>query len=384
MAKAVCSAAGTAPTVMHLEKAAGGDSALLNQMVMAGDGSFRTLVCYLSGRQHAANKIDDFADKSLLLKLEKKQLKARRLGTLKAVATVIDEESVDLLVCQFRRQIAIGLLAGRLSKRKPKVIAVLHGIVGGKIGLGRKLSNYLFYRGLARLVSVSESGVDDIIRLNWGLDRERISAIPNGIDFTPYTHLAPLAKTEVFGAGFAATLVFGAVGRLTDVKNLQRTLRGFAIASQKRPEIRLVFAGQGRQRSALEQLTAELQLQEKVFFLGQRDDITGILAALDVFVMPSLREGLPRALLEAMGTGLPVLTSNCSGMKEVVGEAQCGRLVDPLDVTDIASAFVALASASDQDRRNMGRASRERVINTFSATRMAAAYAQLYREILAE
>ena len=303
-------------------------------------------MCYLSGHRREDNKIDDYADASLHLGLRKRDLKASRLTTLRALARVIDEGSVDLLVCQFRRQIAIGLLAVRFSKRKPKVVAVLHGIVGGKVGLGRKLFNYFFYRGLSRLVSVSQSGVEDILRLNWGLDTNKVVAIPNGIDLSPYLDLAESPRTEVFGEEFRDTLVFGAIGRLTEVKNLERTLRGFAIASQQRPEIRLV------------------------------------LGALDVFVMPSLREGLPRALLEAMGAGLPVLTSNCSGMKEVVGNAHCGRLVDPLDIAAIACAFTELASTSRADRSSMGQTSRDRVVRKYNAARMAADYGRLYKEVL--
>ena len=369
---------------MHLEKTAGADSPLLNQMVTAGGGRYRTLVCYLSGHRRADNKIDDYANATLYLELRKRDLKASRFTTVRALARAIDEESVDLLVCQFRRQIAIGLLAVRFSKRKPRVVAVLHGIVGGKIGLGRRLFNYFFYRGLSRLVSVSQSGVEDILRLNWGLDTNRVVAIPNGIDLSPYLDLAESPRTEVFGEEFRDTLVFGAIGRLTEVKNLERTLRGFAFASQQRSDIRLVLAGQGRQQLELEQLAGELQLQDKVAFLGYRSDILAILGALDFFVMPSLREGLPRALLEAMGAGLPVLTSNCSGMKEVVGNAHCGRLVEPLDVAAIACAFTELASTSRADRNNMGQASRERVVRKYNAARMAADYGRLYEEVLGE
>jgi glycosyltransferase involved in cell wall biosynthesis len=371
-------------TVLHLCKSGERNAPLLNEMSKAGAGRYRTLVCYLTGTAGKLNEVDSIADATLYLGLAKKQLNWTRFATLQAVAKVIDTESVDLVICQFRRQIGIGILAAMLSRRKPKVVGILHGIVGGKIGLGRKVFNFLLYPRLARLVSVSQNGVGDILRLNWKMNEGNVMAIQNGIDFAQFIQPRKASEEDVLDERLRATRVFGSVGRLTQVKNTKAMIRAFSIACQDHPDISLVLAGTGPDETAARTLVKTLGIEDRVTFLGFRQDIPQLLRELDVYVMPSLREGLPLALLEAMGSGLPVLTSNCSGMKEVVGDTPCGELVDPGDVQDIANGFLRLAACSEGALLDMGAAARKRAVTQFSAARMTEDYANLYRELLSE
>lgn len=371
-------------TVLQICKSGERNSPLINEMSKAGKGRYCTLMCYLTGPISESNKICTIVDRTIHLDLARKQVTWTRFATLSAVAKLMDSEEVDLVVCQFRRQIPIGILAAMLSRRKPKVIGVLHGIVGGKIGLGRKIFNFLFFRQLASLVSVSEAGVDDILRMNWRMKRAKVRAIQNGIDFTPFLHEVGASKADVLGERYRLARVFGSVGRLTSVKNTERMIRAFSIACKEYSDIRLVLAGTGPDEAAVKSLVGKLGIEDKVAFLGFRQDIPRLLEALDVYVMPSLREGLPLALLEAMGAALPVLTSNGSGMKEVVGNTSCGVLIDPEDELDIAKGFQYLSACSEADLCDMGIAARQRVLTQFSAARMAEEYANLYREALSE
>jgi len=369
-------------TILQLCTAESDNSQLLAEISKAGGTGYRTLLCYLSGGKNDENEIHGVVADTILLGLNKSQVKWKRLGTLRAVARVIDDNNVDLLVCQYRRAISIGILAARLSRRKPQVVGVLHGIVGGKIGVARKLFNFLFYRLMACLVSVSSSQVDDILAMNWRLDKNKIRVIDNGIDFTPYISAQRRDKAEVLGEQYRDTFVFGTVGRLREVKNHDRMIRAFARAGRDQPHWRLVIAGKGPRKEALEALVRNLGLESKVELLGFHDDIPTLLQAIDVYVMPSLREGFGLALLEAMASGLPVITSNCSGMKDIVANTPCGQLVDPTDTDDLATAFQRMATSSAAQLAEMGEAARQRALENFSAARMIRDYEELYREIL--
>lgn len=376
-------------TVMHLCKKGVANSPLINDMCKAGNGEFRTLVCYLSGTSNKENKITDVVDGAFYLDISKKQINWTSFSTLRKVAALIDSENVDLLVPQFRRQIPIAILAALLSKKEPKVIAILHGIVGGKVGLGRRVFNFLFFRRLSYLVGVSNAAVKEILRLNWGLDSHKVIAVPNGIDPERILIVERSTKERLFKEDFPhlvekGTLLFGSVGRLTRVKNNENFIRAFAKAAEADSRLRLALAGKGPDEEKLKALVGELGLNEKVAFLGFRNDVPCLLKVLDFYVMPSLREGLSLAMVEAMIAGAPILTSDRGSMREVVGDEPCGVLIDPDDVNNMTDGILRIAASTPEDRKKFGDVARERALREFSAERMSADYGDLFRRALAE
>jgi glycosyltransferase involved in cell wall biosynthesis len=126
-----------------------------------------------------------------------------------------------------------------------------------------------------------------------------------------------------------------------------------------------------------------MQLSEDVIFTGIRQDVPNILGLLDVFVLPSLWEGLPIALLEAMAAGLPVVATAVGGTPEVVVEGETGFLVPPRDPEALAEAILRLLREPDL-RRRMGEAGRKRVAEHFSVEQMVQKTEALYEHLLAE
>jgi glycosyltransferase involved in cell wall biosynthesis len=127
--------------------------------------------------------------------------------------------------------------------------------------------------------------------------------------------------------------LIGAVGRLTADKGGQDVLiRAVGRVRETCPQVRLVMVGDGPLRPGLEQLTAQLGLTGTVIFTGLRSDVPRLLGALDVFVLPSEREALPVAVLEAMAAGLPLVATRVGGIPEVVEDGATGFLVPPGDV----------------------------------------------------
>ncbi len=157
-----------------------------------------------------------------------------------------------------------------------------------------------------------------------------------------------------------------AVGNLYPVKDHATLLRAAAL----RPALAVAIAGRGAEEERLRALAAELGIAERVRLLGLRDDIPRLLAAADVFVQPSLSEGMPLAVLEAMAASLPVVASRVGGVHEAVADGETGRLVPSGRPPELAAALAAVLDSADRGA-GLGRAGRRRVEAVFSAPAMA-------------
>ncbi len=170
------------------------------------------------------------------------------------------------------------------------------------------------------------------------------------------------------------------VARLNHIKDQTTLLRATRIVADRIPGFTLDIVGDGEMREPLHALARDLRLDQVVHFHGMRDDIPQLLARADLFVLPSLSEGVAITLLEAMAAGLPVVASNVGGNREVVVPGETGLLCPAGDPEALAE--VMLEAFSDPVRaREWGRAGRERAIAEFNITRTVAAYEAAYTEI---
>ncbi|HEY9514722.1 MAG TPA: glycosyltransferase family 4 protein [Gemmatimonadaceae bacterium] len=232
-------------------------------------------------------------------------------------------------------------------------------------------------RNSAALVAVSEATADDL-RRTLRLAHDRVQVVPNGIPFRDGARAA-VRREIALGDG---ELLLVAVGNLYPVKGHAILLR--ALGKLRRAgELesvpwRLAIAGRGDEDSSLRALAVAEGLSERVTLLGYRKDVPDILAAADLFVMPSLSEGLPLALVEAMAAGLPVVASDVGGIPEVADRGCEAILVPPGDPTMLAEALGRLLR-DGAARASLGAAARSRALRDFSVTRMCDAYERLYR-----
>jgi sugar transferase (PEP-CTERM/EpsH1 system associated) len=223
---------------------------------------------------------------------------------------------------------------------------------------------------------------------DWLIDRARIRQskvlyIENGIDVSAFNLPRTIPRQRLGHFAPAGTVLIGNVARLDKIKDQAGLISAFKLLHEKpgHADCRLVIAGEGPQRHALERQIAELDLVDTVRLLGNRDDVAELLAECDVFALSSIAEGLPLTLLEAMAAGLPVVATDVGGVALVVEAGVNGTLVPAEDPKAMAAALGAYVEDSDQRRRH-GDAGRTRVSTRFDLSGMVAAYSTLYDKLL--
>ena len=255
----------------------------------------------------------------------------------------------------------------------------LHG-TSRKYRLMRRLCSPL----VTRFVTVS-SDLAAWLQRSVGIGGERITQIVNGVDCERFhPGVARAVRYTLLPAIPEDALVVGNVGRLEVVKGQDLLIRAWPeverlTAPIGRP-LRLILVGDGSQRAHLEALVRELGIGERVVFAGQRGDVPGVLRAMDVFVSPSLNEGISNTVLEAMATGLPVVATRVGGNPEVVTEGVTGRLLDAQEPRELATAIADIVR-SDSVRESMATASRRHALERFGLDGMVARYDALYSEV---
>ena len=232
-------------------------------------------------------------------------------------------------------------------------------------------------RGVTRTVAVSRRLADALVRFE-GFPRDRTLPLINGAadPLAAFPGGRAAARAELSWDGAPVAL---AVGSLTPVKNPAGLLEAFAGTHGRRPDARLVIAGDGPLRAELSALAAQLAAGA-VQLLGERRDVPRLLAAADVFVLPSHSEGLPLALVEAHGAGRPSLAFDVGGNGEVIADGKTGRLLPAGDLPALSRALFELL-ADPAAAAALGAAARERFLAEFTHERMVARYVELYREL---
>jgi glycosyltransferase involved in cell wall biosynthesis len=199
-------------------------------------------------------------------------------------------------------------------------------------------------------------------------------------DFVDCRHFDP-ATVEITRADERPRIC--CIGRLSREKGHRTLLRAMSTVVRSVPEARLQICGDGPERSAIVRRAEANGLAENVVLLGFVQDVRPLLAAADVFVMPSLSEGLGVAVLEAMAMGKPVVTTDAGGLPEAVSEGETGMVVPAGDAEALAEAMTALLE-NPMHAREMGLAGRQRALSHFDRPRIVDRVVAHYEEALAK
>ncbi|MEO7860656.1 MAG: glycosyltransferase [Nitrospirales bacterium] len=266
----------------------------------------------------------------------------------------------------------------------PHVVRTVHGLREPFEGLQAfKMS---LYEAVERLVH--RSCVDSIIGVSSQIESKykaegevsRVACIRNGIDLEGKVVQIDRWHTRKDLGIDSETCLIGTVGRLTPVKGIPYLLQAAKILLQRGANVKVLIVGGGSIRQDLTAQTHQLGIADNVVFLGHREDTEALLHAMDIFSLPSLSEGIPMALLEAMAASRAVVASRVGGVPEIIEDGIEGFLVEPMDVISLAERCRRLIESPEVSRK-MGEQARKRIERDFSATAMADRVVSVYNEL---
>jgi glycosyltransferase involved in cell wall biosynthesis len=300
------------------------------------------------------------------------------LGFVRRLVRTLREERFDVMQCFAFSGELWGAVARRLLPRaqRPALITSVRGVY--------EWYSKVHWR-LKRWVSGQSERVVANSRMGAGYAQERMGLAPGAIRVSYNGVQAPRpdpARAQALrgelGVPEGGLLVLF-VGRLVVHKDVPTLLRAVARLRERLPKLRLALAGDGPLQDELAQQVASLSLQPAVTLLGQRDDVTDLIAAADIMVLPSLREGLSNVILEGMMGGKPVVASNAGGNIELIDHERGGLLFDIGDDAALAAALDRLAHDAPL-RERLGQGARQRAEAEFSIPSMVRAYEKHYGE----
>jgi glycosyltransferase involved in cell wall biosynthesis len=272
-----------------------------------------------------------------------------------------------------------GRVAGKLAG-VPVLVTTEHGKELWKnslqIAIDRGLS-----RWTSRHIAVSLDGMQ-IRRQRERIAADRILLIPNGVPIPadPVNESRRRRVREEFGLPANAPIL-GTVGRLVEAKGYEHLLAALKILRADHPDLRWLAVGEGDRREALTRLAAELDLSDAVIWAGKRHDIDDLLAAMDLWVMSSIREGLPVALLEAMAAQKPIVATQVGGIPDAARDGREALLVPPSDPKALAGA-IAKVLRQPELASELAAAARQRAVAEYGIAGVAKRIEDIYRQEL--
>lgn len=272
--------------------------------------------------------------------------------------------------------LVFGGLASRLGWHRPTVIYTEHNQIYSACRSGRR--KFIFYIRLA----------DHVVTVSHDLRRTLMSkvhptvpirVIHNGIDGSQFSMTSGEDVRRELGVD-AKDILIGTGVVLSKQKGMPYLLRAAREVVAQEPRARFVVAGEGPLRKDLETSAAHLGLGDRFRFLGYRSDMPRIISAFDIYVLPSLWEGLPLALLEAMAMGKPIVATKVGGNAEVVQDGVNGFIVPRRDVAALREALLRVCR-DELFRKRAQSANRSRFESEFSLSAMVGAHERLYVEV---
>jgi L-malate glycosyltransferase len=299
-------------------------------------------------------------------------LHTRTLGAVNAVAREFRRRDVHVVHGYLFEGNFLAALVGRRARRPVTLVSKRSLDRYGRID--RRAAAWLSNR-LADRVLVNADAVRDIVVDHEWCDPAKIDVIPNGVDLP--TRVGAPRSPDPRGDG----PLVGMVGRLGWKKGYEFALEAFAALRGRIPNLRVDIVGDGDLRGEIEQRIERLGLGDTVRLLGQRSDVPACLERFDCFVLSSVIEGMPNALLEAMSMRLPVVTTSAGGSAEVVEDGVSGLVVPPRDATALAAAIGRVLTDGALAAR-LGAAAETRVREHYGLGAMLRSLDQVYRREL--
>lgn len=344
---------------------------LLRAMTRAGH---QTLLGVFKNEQNPHTELSDRAKELSLDTIELPCAGRIDLSTVKQIAACAGDFGADVVHSHGYKANVYALLASFRSSRP--LVSTCHNWTAQT----RSIRAYAHFdrfvlKRFERVFSVSDDVMGALKQS--GVNGSKVFVIPNGIALSDFESAEPVG----FAGIPAGAPLIGMVGRLVEAKGFQYVLEAAPAILTSFPDAHFVLIGDGPYRDRLAEKCAAQGITSRVVFAGKRDDMPGVYRSLDMLVLPSLNEGMPMTLLEAMAARLPVIASRVGGIPKMVRNGETGLLVNPTDVQGLRQAIEALLADRTMSRR-MGESGRRWVVGNASVEHMTQSYLRHYEEVL--
>ncbi len=251
---------------------------------------------------------------------------------------------------------------------------------GRYMGVGSLMAKLL--RGVDAFVATTEEIKKGLLRD--GVNEKRIWSIPNFIDLKEYKSIGDTEKQALrIKLDLPETPLVLYVGRFVQRKGINYLLEAWKKVQKEVAQARLLLLGDGQTFEEMRRYAEKLSIAETTHFLGHVNNVQEYLQAADIFVLPSIQEGMPNALLEAMASGLPVVATRIGGVVDIIEDGIDGVLVEPADTEGLAEKILQLLKRKDM-AETIACNAYQKIKNHYSLDSIAQRYIQLYRSIIRE
>jgi glycosyltransferase involved in cell wall biosynthesis len=325
---------------------------------------YQTICVYLMRNSWEKNIFEKYGWKVFYLS-NKKFFRMFNLSVIWKLVRILKREKVDVIHCHMHQATVYGTIAAKIAG-VPVIFSHVHGLNRSR-SFKRKFINKIILKHVNKVLTVGEGVREDVLHANSHILPDKVISVGNAIDYNHFNdiHLTKHEAKKRLSLD-PDSFVFGTIGRFAPTKGSVYLIQAFKEVLKQIPSAKLVLVGDGRLKEQLRTEVRNMGLDEAVRFLGQRDDIPQLLKAMDVFVLPSLAEGLPRSLLEAMAVGVPCVGTNVAGILEVMDNGKYGLTVPPKDKDALARAMVEIASKSSSELQKIVEDAKERILGSYT------------------
>jgi len=297
--------------------------------------------------------------------------------TIIQIKKFLREDKIDVLHCHGYKSNFYGLLG---SRNLIPAVTTNHNWLTSHWKLKLYcLFDSLWIRRFERIVAVSEEIKRDMMK--YRVPEEKIEVIDNGIDIKRFNRQIPIENLiRGFSIGENVTVV-GTIGSLIPEKGHIFLLKAAKELLNVRKDFKFLFVGDGPLRKTLENEARNLGIERDVIFTGQRSDIPELLSMMDIFVLPSVKEGLPMVVLEAMASKKPIIATRVGAMEKIITDNESGILIKACDIKGLKDSILGLTTDRTKGVQ-LSQMAFDRVKNEFSSKVMAERYMALYEELI--
>jgi glycosyltransferase involved in cell wall biosynthesis len=305
-------------------------------------------------------------------------------ASFKEIYTIIKNKRPDVIHLNSPKAAGLGALAGRML-RVPKIITTVHGWSFNEDRAIIQQIAITFFSWLTTVLShltivLSEKEFGQTA--NWPLVRDKIIQIPLGIKPPTFISVegAKHAMAKLIGltlTEFNKKTVIGTIAELNKNKGLKYLIEAAATVVIEHPQAIFIVIGEGEMRAELTSLITENKLEKNFYLAGYLDNASEYMKAFNIFVMSSIKEGSPYALLEAGSASLPVVSSTVGGIPEIIEDMKSGILVQAKKSRELGHA-ISFMIEHPEERKKYGAALKDRVNTKFAFSKMVAEIAKVY------